>query len=216
MAIADLISVSCLRGILPYWHFGIDIGDGTVVHLATEGTSEAMSVQRIPVESFSNGKRVYIEAVKSPFLDSEVVERALQSVGQSGYHLAANNCEHFARYIKTGVARSHQVDRVGESVVRCVLAGIASTSYRNSIAATIASATRARWVVTASAIVPTLVGEATRYGAYNIARHCDMHHDKAHHTSRAVGLLATAVSGFAVGGPVGSACAVAIAVAVDR
>lgn len=42
----------------------------------------------------------------------ETVERARSKIGQGGYNIALNNCEHFAVWCKTGVKDSSQVDNV--------------------------------------------------------------------------------------------------------
>lgn len=42
----------------------------------------------------------------------EVVERARSKLGQGGYNLAFNNCEHFAVWCKTGVKDSSQVNNI--------------------------------------------------------------------------------------------------------
>lgn len=43
---------------------------------------------------------------------NETVSRARSKLGQGGYNLALNNCEHFAVWCKTGVKDSSQVDFV--------------------------------------------------------------------------------------------------------
>ena len=40
----------------------------------------------------------------------ETVERAKSRIGESGYNLFHNNCEHFAIWCKTGIAESYQVE----------------------------------------------------------------------------------------------------------
>ena len=42
----------------------------------------------------------------------ETIERARSKLGQGGYNLAINNCEHFALWCKIGVKYSAQVDNV--------------------------------------------------------------------------------------------------------
>ncbi|MBR1485765.1 MAG: lecithin retinol acyltransferase family protein, partial [Synergistaceae bacterium] len=42
----------------------------------------------------------------------ETVSRARSKIGQGGYNLALNNCEHFAVWCKTGVKESSQVDNI--------------------------------------------------------------------------------------------------------
>ena len=42
----------------------------------------------------------------------ETVRRARSKLGEGGYNLALNNCEHFAVWCKTGVKDSSQVNSV--------------------------------------------------------------------------------------------------------
>lgn len=49
----------------------------------------------------------------------ETVERARSRIGERGYNLLLNNCEHFAVWCKTGVEKSEQV----EEIIRLVTAG---------------------------------------------------------------------------------------------
>ena len=42
----------------------------------------------------------------------EAVERARSKLGQGGYNLALNNCEHFAVWCRTGVKDSSQVNHI--------------------------------------------------------------------------------------------------------
>ena len=46
----------------------------------------------------------------------ETVARARSRLGQGGYNLALNNCEHFAVWCKTGVKDSSQVNRVFDAI----------------------------------------------------------------------------------------------------
>ena len=42
----------------------------------------------------------------------ETIQRARSKLGQGGYNLALNNCEHFAVWCKTGVKESSQVNQI--------------------------------------------------------------------------------------------------------
>jgi hypothetical protein len=50
------------------------------------------------------------------FTPQETVARARSRLGEQGYDLVANNCEHFAWWCKTGEARSEQVETVLRAV----------------------------------------------------------------------------------------------------
>lgn len=211
-----MISVECRRGIFRYHHFGIDIGDGTVVHLATEADGDAMSVQRVSKDIFANGSSISIEAVEEELPADAVIEGALAAVGNRGYDLVIGNCEHFARQVKTGKGHSVQVDLCVSTLVRTAFSSFVSTARRHVIAGSLTAVSRSRFLVAAGSLVPTVVGETARQGAYLAARQLEMTHAEAERSSRSVGHAACALGGFMVGGPVGSAGALAISVASDR
>lgn len=54
------------------------------------------------------------------------VERALKMVGQKGYHLIFNNCEHYKNYVQFGKKYSSQVEILGKSSL--VTGGITAIS----------------------------------------------------------------------------------------
>jgi hypothetical protein len=56
-------------------------------------------------------KRVFGGEI-NPFPPQETIERARSKLGEQGYNLLLNNCEHFAFWCKTGVAKSTQVDDI--------------------------------------------------------------------------------------------------------
>lgn len=111
MARGDHIKVKRMGGL--YTHHGIDLGDGTVVHFDGEPLRRAKAaVKRAPIDEFLKGKpakRVRHEgAVRA---DETAVREAMARLGETGYDLFRNNCEHFAHACKTGAARSRQVER---------------------------------------------------------------------------------------------------------
>jgi Lecithin retinol acyltransferase len=216
MAKADLISILCVRGIVSYHHYGIDIGDGTVVHLATTTDRKKMTVQRVSMEEFAKGAEVSVEAVADELPPDLVVERSLAAVGDVGYDLMIGNCEHFARKMKTGKGQSHQVDMCVSSLVRAAFSGIASASRKYVIAGSLTAISQSKVLVVAGSLVPTVVGETARHGSYYAARKLKMTHEEADRSSRSVSHAACAIGGFIVGGPAGSAGALAISIAADR
>ena len=46
------------------------------------------------------------------FSAAETVKRARSRIGERGYNLLLNNCEHFAVWCKTGVEKSEQVEEI--------------------------------------------------------------------------------------------------------
>ena len=99
---------------LGYWHHGIDCGDGAVIHYSGElfDQKRNAAVQRTPLTEFARGGRV--ETVFYDEADSPdcVIMRAESRLGESEYRVLINNCEHFARWCKTGRHESRQVKNV--------------------------------------------------------------------------------------------------------
>ncbi|MFO0013474.1 MAG: lecithin retinol acyltransferase family protein [Planctomycetota bacterium] len=214
MALGDLISIPCVWGVVPYRHYGVDIGDGSVVHLATDENESSMRVQRVAWDVFADGKSVRVESVSNALPSAEVVERAIRSVGLSGYHLALGNCEHFARACKTGDAVSHQADRVIGSFLRAGLAGMVSCSAR---AATFAAAGGLpRMAIHRAAGVASVVGEVARQSAYAASRRCSLEHQQADRIGKTAGTIAAALTGTVAGGPTGGLASAALYVSIDH
>ena len=111
MARGDHIRVRRLGGL--YWHHGIDLGDGTVVHYSGEPlNTRAACVCRVPLEAFLDGGELEVVAYPQDLRAAEaVVADALARLGERRYGVWWNNCEHFATHCKTGRRASGQVRR---------------------------------------------------------------------------------------------------------
>ena len=109
MAKGDCIYVyrnfGALEGV--YKHYGIDCGDGTVIHYRKP--SEV--IERTSMATFSQGNPVYVAKYSKGFayIPDVVVERAKSRLGEHDYNLLSNNCEHFACWCKTGISDSKQI-----------------------------------------------------------------------------------------------------------
>lgn len=90
-----------------YKHYGIDCGDGTVIHYR----KPSETIERTSLATFSRGNPVYIAEYSEGFsyIADVVVDRAESRLGEREYNLIANNCEHFAHWCKTGMSHSQQV-----------------------------------------------------------------------------------------------------------
>ncbi len=102
---------------LPVWylHHGIfDANDGSVIHFAGEpgATKRTARVRRDTAQRFARGAPVvsFPHRGVRVYPPEEVVRRAALQIGQGGYDLLWNNCEHFATWAKTGVPRSVQAE----------------------------------------------------------------------------------------------------------
>ncbi len=101
-------------GFPTFRHYGIDLGDGTVVHFCgkKQDIHAGAWIQRTSCAQFSRGGTV-CEAcdVRFAFPPEVVACRALQQVGSrfGGYHVLWNNCEHFVNWCACGCRISRQV-----------------------------------------------------------------------------------------------------------
>ena len=101
-------------GFPSYRHYGIDVGDGTVVHFRGDKfiIQPSAWIQRTSLAKFLDGGELKVQKdVNYKFTRNEVVRRALGKVGSNfgGYNFLSNNCEHFAYWCATGRRISYQV-----------------------------------------------------------------------------------------------------------
>lgn len=132
MAKGDHLYVNCGA----YDHHGIDCGDETVIHY--EGKYRGGRITRVPKMTFANGKIIHVrqysektvavaladgktavlladgktiylrDLLEKSYSPEAVVVRAESRLGEEGYDLIFNNCEHFATWCKTGIHKSKQ------------------------------------------------------------------------------------------------------------
>lgn len=101
-----------------YEHHGIYVGDGMVIHFtATTRRIQDATIRLDTVERFARRSPVRVVEYAQSFPSATVVLRAQGYLGKDGYNLFANNCEHFARWCKTGDHESQQVRNVAAKTV---------------------------------------------------------------------------------------------------
>ncbi len=90
-----------------YKHYGIDCGDGTVIHYRKPNET----IEQTSMATFSRGNPIYVAEYSEGFgyIPDVVVERAKSRLGEQDYNLLFNNCEHFTSWCKTGIDDSKQV-----------------------------------------------------------------------------------------------------------
>jgi HRAS-like suppressor 3 len=105
---------------LGYYHHGIGIDNQLVVHYGdpSGGTSKSNAmVHATTFQEFSQGR--YVEIVnyndnnRQPLIVAR--NRAIATIGQNGYDLISNNCEHFATWCVSGFKLSKQVKEIEKS-----------------------------------------------------------------------------------------------------
>ena len=120
----DVLAVERNGGL--YEHYGIYAGDGKIIHFSADdgsGVDETdpmkADIRETTIDGFSKGDPCYVDhQEEAGFSGDEIVNRARKMIGtQKGkYHLAYNNCEHFAKYCKTGSKLSDQVNSFKDTV----------------------------------------------------------------------------------------------------
>lgn len=104
-----------------YAHHGIYVSDEEVIHFTGTGDDSVLDwsqcrVIKTSLARFLAGGTLEVkEYTDDEFSDLYSVEQIVQyarfCLGDSGYHLIFNNCEHFANACTLGAYRSHQVER---------------------------------------------------------------------------------------------------------
>lgn len=94
-----------------YFHHGIYVGDGKVVHYAGYcGAHHLGPVEEVAIATFAAGQPVWINPGPRPkYASPEVVRRARSRLNENSYRLLTNNCEHFCAWCLSGENRSDQV-----------------------------------------------------------------------------------------------------------
>lgn len=119
-----------------YAHHGVDVGEDEVIHFTGEPGSKAGAlIQRSTLAEFAGSGRVEIRPYERALPPHEVVARAESKLGESGYNLFNNNCEHFARWCITGKHSSSQVNGAAASGGAAVVSGAAAVGGIGVVAA---------------------------------------------------------------------------------
>jgi hypothetical protein len=124
-----------VRGI-PFEHHGIDMGDGSVIHLAPEtgprvtlrDSTGLFSVRQTTLLEFSGGREIQVRRHFNRLDDDSIAENARSGLGLTGYSLLAGNCEHFATWCATGRANSHQIE-MGAAAVSSVASAVTKSFW---------------------------------------------------------------------------------------
>ena len=105
-----------------YNHHGVYVSDEEVIHFTgTEDDSvldwSKCEVIQSHLSQFLRGGQVEVKIYRDDELDDlypvdHIVDYARACLGDAGYHLVFNNCEHFANMCTLGRFRSQQVERV--------------------------------------------------------------------------------------------------------
>ncbi len=96
-----------------YTHHGIGDESGGVIHYSGMGDgSKNGPIRRVTINEFARGATIKVKYHSDrKFGILESARRAETRIGENGYSLFGNNCEHFAEWCITGDHSSVQVDR---------------------------------------------------------------------------------------------------------
>ena len=105
-----------------YTHHGIFISEERVIHFAPPGNTDVLDPSKARVintslDEFLKGGvlevRVYTdEELKRKRSPKAVVAEAVAHLGEGGYNIISNNCEHFSNLCAFGMKESNQVEAV--------------------------------------------------------------------------------------------------------
>lgn len=197
---------------IPFQHHGIDMGDGTVIHLApADGArialndpSDRFAVRRDSMERFSNGQAPSVRRHAAGLPLDEVAERAERYLGKTGYSLLDGNCEHFASFCATGVSHSHQI-----------------TMAEATVSAMTSAATKAFWAISSRVGSRVLMRSATKMhpamfladgvevAALAVGCQSGLSAERSKRVARLSGNVVAAGIGGLVAGPAGAAVCLA-------
>jgi len=114
---SDQIRVN--RGL--YYHYGIYESDDVVYQFASpkgsEISEETATINTISLKDFLNGGKLEVrdytdEELKNKRTPNEIINYAKDHLGEMGYNLINNNCEHFANRATFGKSESSQVNDI--------------------------------------------------------------------------------------------------------
>lgn len=97
---------------LGFAHHGIYVGCGRVVHYGAfvHGLHRG-PVEEVSLARFTHRHTLWVRPGAARFDCEEVSRRARSRIGERGYRLLSNNCEHFCEWCLRGEHRSEQVER---------------------------------------------------------------------------------------------------------
>jgi hypothetical protein len=94
-----------------YFHHGIYMGDGKMIHYAGWSRGTRGLVEEVTLEQFTEGHQYRVGRMPADRRAGEDIARCARSrLGERRYHLLRNNCEHFCNWCQLGECRSEQVE----------------------------------------------------------------------------------------------------------
>lgn len=110
-----------------FYHYGIFVSDDEVIQFglppapqyAEERTNKEITVISTDIDIFACGSIIEVaeftkKEMKEKFSEDETVSRAKARLGEGGYNILHNNCEHFAYEVCFGKKLSTQEEKAKE------------------------------------------------------------------------------------------------------
>ena len=110
-----------------FYHHAIYIGNNEVVQFGLPNIvdidTKDIKVLRSPIEDFAKDGFIEVRKYskkeqKIKRSNEEIIRIALSKVGESGYNIIHNNCEHFANFCVFGIKTSKQMDDINKNVLK--------------------------------------------------------------------------------------------------
>jgi hypothetical protein len=180
-------------------HFGRGVHD--LANACIEVVSEAV---------FCDGRPIAVLQSPATFAADEIVARALSRVGEKGYALFDNNCEHFVNWCRSDKPFSEQ-STLFETVIRQTAAIGSRGAVRKVVAtnATRAVAGRLPILLARGTAIAALAADAAQTATEFAATSLGKDQRESKRAGRSVGAASSAGIGFAIGGPAGAAASFA-------
>lgn len=202
---------------IAFEHHGIDMGDGTVIHLAPQDGArvtfaddgQRFCVRRDSWDQFCKGQTPQKITHVNALPEADIAAFAEASLGKCGYHLLDNNCEHFANLCCTGQAVSRQVELSHQAVA----SGLSlATKLAWALAARL-SAKSAIQTVTRAAIKSNpllLLADGAELVCLAVSCRAGLSAERSRDVARLSGSLVAAGVGGVVAGPGGALASLAV------
>lgn len=113
-----------------YSHHGIYASDDCVIHFAPPGKTDVLDpsaarIIRTNLEDFLKGGKLEVRVYSQEELSRkrkpiDIINYAFMHLGEGGYDIVSNNCEHFSNLCAFGSKKSGQI----ESVLNLLFGGV--------------------------------------------------------------------------------------------
>lgn len=112
------------------WHEAIYIGDDEVIEHAKP--NQGGRVRRLSLRDFVDGDTVQVVPYNHCDPPEVVVRHARSALGKGSYALFSQNCEHFARWCKTGQKESKQLQGASVAALGLILVAVLANDKKRT------------------------------------------------------------------------------------